>query len=53
MFISTKILPDLLLTPSPSLAAAASFPSGNVTIETSFYDSDLFVSKSLVRVFYD
>jgi hypothetical protein len=29
------------------------FVSGNVTIETSFYDSDLFVSKSLVRVFYD
>ena len=27
--------------------------NGNVTIETSFFDGDLFVSKSLVRVFYD
>jgi len=26
--------------------------SGNVTIETSFFDDDLFVSKSLVRLFY-
>ena len=27
--------------------------NGNVTIETSFFDGDLFVSKSLVRIFYD
>jgi hypothetical protein len=27
--------------------------SGKVTIETSFFDADLFVSKSLVRIFYD
>lgn len=27
--------------------------SGNVTIETGFYDGDSLVSKSLVRVFYD
>ena len=27
--------------------------SGNVTIETGFYDGDTLVSKSLVRVFYD
>ena len=27
--------------------------NGNVTIETSFYDGNLFVSKSLVRVYYD
>jgi|EP00505_MAST-04D_sp_SCG-Rhode-Island_P004556 retinal rod rhodopsin-sensitive cGMP 3',5'-cyclic phosphodiesterase subunit delta len=27
--------------------------NGNVTIETSFYDGDLFVSKSLVRIFYN
>merc|ERR1712196_154763 len=26
--------------------------SGNITIETSFYDGDLFVSKSVIRVFY-
>jgi len=26
--------------------------SGNITIETSFYDGDFFISKSLVRVFY-
>jgi len=31
----------------------ASLISGQITIETSFYDDDLFVSKSLVRVFYD
>ena len=27
--------------------------SGNVTIETGFYDGDSLVSKSLVRVYYD
>lgn len=27
--------------------------SGNVTIETSFFDGNLLVSKSLVRVFYE
>ena len=27
--------------------------NGNVTIETSFYDGNLFVSKSLVRIYYD
>lgn len=27
--------------------------NGNVTIETSFFDGDLFVSKSLVRIFYN
>lgn len=26
--------------------------SGNITIETSFYDGDFFIAKSLVRVFY-
>jgi retinal rod rhodopsin-sensitive cGMP 3',5'-cyclic phosphodiesterase subunit delta len=26
--------------------------SGNIVIETSFFDGDLFVCKSLVRVFY-
>ncbi|GMH81918.1 hypothetical protein TrST_g5836 [Triparma strigata] len=26
--------------------------SGNITIETSFYDGDYFIAKSLVRVFY-
>ena len=26
--------------------------SGNVTIETSFYDADHFIAKSLVRIFY-
>ena len=31
---------------------AAADLSGNVTIETSFYDGDTFVSKCLVRVFY-
>jgi retinal rod rhodopsin-sensitive cGMP 3',5'-cyclic phosphodiesterase subunit delta len=27
--------------------------SGNITIETSFFDGDLFVSSSVVRIFYD
>ena len=27
--------------------------SGNVTIETAFYDGELLVSKNRVRVFYD
>jgi len=26
--------------------------SGNITIETSFYDGDFFIAKSLVRIFY-
>ena len=26
--------------------------TGNITIETSFYDGDLFLAKCLVRVFY-
>lgn len=27
--------------------------SGKLTIETAFYDGDLFISKTLVRIFYD
>jgi len=31
----------------------AALLSGQVTIETSFYDGDLFISKSLMRIYYD
>ncbi|CAM9620152.1 unnamed protein product [Heterosigma akashiwo] len=27
--------------------------SGNVTIETTFLDGDMFICKTLVRIFYD
>jgi retinal rod rhodopsin-sensitive cGMP 3',5'-cyclic phosphodiesterase subunit delta len=31
----------------------ASILSGNVTIETSFYDKDIVLARSMWRIFYD
>jgi len=50
---STNTWQQTIEAADPNSMLPASMLSGNVTIETSFYDSDLFVSKSLVRVFYD
>jgi hypothetical protein len=42
-----------LISPTPSSAFCPQVLSGNVTIETSFFDDNLLVSKSRLRVFYD
>lgn len=47
-----------LLFAAPSLAALsralqAEALSGNVTIETNFFDGDRLLAKSLIRVYYD
>lgn len=49
---STNSWQQVILAADESSMLPASLLTGKVTIETSFYDGDLFVSKSLVRLFY-
>jgi retinal rod rhodopsin-sensitive cGMP 3',5'-cyclic phosphodiesterase subunit delta len=37
---------------APDQMMSAELLSGNITIETSFYDDKLFICKNLVRIFY-
>lgn len=50
---STNTWEQTIYAAEESAMLPAHLLSGQVTIETSFFDDNLFVSKSLVRVFYD
>uniref|UniRef100_A0A915HGZ0 GMP phosphodiesterase delta subunit domain-containing protein n=1 Tax=Romanomermis culicivorax TaxID=13658 RepID=A0A915HGZ0_ROMCU len=49
---STNVWQSLIEAAPEAQMLPASLLSGNVVIETSFYDDDLLVSKSRVRLFY-
>ncbi|GBG26401.1 Retinal rod rhodopsin-sensitive cGMP 3',5'-cyclic phosphodiesterase subunit delta [Hondaea fermentalgiana] len=50
---STNTWEQTIYAAEKSAMLPAHLISGQITIETSFYDDNLFVSKSLVRIFYD